>query len=63
MIVGCYTLDLYCDNDVSDHCRNVFSETYVGETFAECIREARSKGWIINPKKNKALCPECSGKG
>lgn len=39
-----------------------FPHTYTGETFGECAREARDRGWLINARTRKALCPKCSGK-
>ena len=66
MLIGCYTLDLYCDNDKSGvkedgtHDWREFPHPFTGETFAVCAREARGRGWIIS--KNHDLCPKCSGK-
>jgi len=64
MIVGGYTLNLYCDGEA--HGNGHFSE------FAEfcddsinCYRavrkEARESGWILR-KDGSALCPKCSNK-
>jgi hypothetical protein len=78
MIVGGYTLDLYCDNDdrddhhftggefwVGENWSNklTISHQFVGETFAQAARKARRDGWIVNRSKNKCLCPACSRKG
>lgn len=51
MIVGCYSMDLYCEN----------AHVYTGETWGECVRDARRDGWKITPDR-KAYCPNCSGK-
>jgi hypothetical protein len=52
-MVGCYSLDLYCDDpthrayDVGGISR---PGTYTGDTFTECARKARVDGWVINRK-------------
>jgi len=59
MLVGCYTLDLYCDNaDCTDTRDGPWQ--YCAETGATCRREARDAGWIITDEKQ--ICPKCSGK-
>lgn len=63
MIVGGYSLDLYCDNEeTKNHPYNYFPHQYAGNTRGECFRDARKDGWILNYYKNKAICPLCSGK-
>ena len=58
-IVGCYSLHLYCAN----LCRLLNKPMeYIGPTLAGCLKEARADGWIVNPKANHGLCPNCSGK-
>lgn len=63
MIVGCYTLDLYCENDRQypdgTHDFYEFPHQYTGETHAECNRQARKQGWKLTRDK-KAFCPKCS---
>ena len=76
MIVGCYTLDLYCENegtynvwgedgrelyDEYGHQHNEFPHTFADEYGSKCRSEARAKGWLLG--RGKALCPKCSGKG
>ena len=63
MIVGCFTLDLYCDNPSNDnnHEYKEFPHQYTGETRAICYRKARKQGWLIG--RTKCYCPKCSGKG
>lgn len=77
MQVGCYTLDLYCDNleDESKHTHGwyvvdpggagskQFPLQYTGETGGECRRRARKHGWKLARSENgKDLCPRCTGK-
>lgn len=73
MIVGCYTLDLYCrywedqPRGVSAFCNTNFDWNhkifqYTGRTRAECLREARKDGWLVNLKTRKCICPECREK-
>ena len=70
-VIGCYTLDLYCDNYFSNaltpvrdtvHGFQEFPHQYTGETFGQCVKQARAHGWIVNRDKSHALCPKCSGK-
>ncbi len=69
MIVGCYCLDLYCDNDHSYkdgrgidgiHAHNEFPHSYTAEMGATCRRNARRNGWKLK-HNGFALCPKCSG--
>ena len=74
MIVGGYTLDLYCDNVLGKeknlfgglngdaHKYHEFPHNYGGETRQEAERAARKDGWTINNKAGTCLCPKCSGK-
>ena len=68
MMVGGYTLDLYCDNrrdsyveDMALHPHQRFPDQYVGNSLGECKRLARQEGWLISAKRQ--LCPECRRKG
>lgn len=77
MWAGCYSLDLYCDNqgcakeyrtdtagclvDKHGHTWGEFPHQYTGEFGADCKRRARKAGWVIKPG-GVALCPKCSGK-
>ncbi len=49
LIVGCYTLDLYCVVD------NTFGQ-FTGRTESECIRAARRSGWRVS--STRVLCPQ-----
>lgn len=51
MLVGCYTLHLYCDirgcsknSDTGYHC----PAQYTGETMTECVKAAIADGWRID---------------
>lgn len=69
MIVGGYTLHLYCDSGreqplgtvgherAGDACLLSYPDEYNGETRAECVRLARARGWRIT--KGRQLCPRC----
>lgn len=63
MIVGCYSIDLYCDSGkekpygAAGHWSE--PDTFAGESFAECAREARKAGWKIDRKNGIAICPNC----
>ena len=70
MIVGGYTLDLYCDNkstqhahgwiDINDVGRGKFPKQFTGRTYTGCAAEARRNGWKI--KGDVAICPDCRQK-
>ncbi len=67
MIVGCYSMDLYCENAEASStvCRVGWGyhgpPVYTGRTEAECIRQARGDGWLItNDRPRKAYCPKCA---
>lgn len=69
MIVGGYSLDLYCENLDGDTCKNprpkdglTHPAEYYSQTFGECARMAREDGWRLNRKKGTAICPWCTGK-
>jgi hypothetical protein len=76
VIVGGYTLDLYCDK-IEKHITiggNIYyfkpdtaqwipvDNQFVGETYRECVKEAREVGWLVNRSKNKCLCKYCKEK-
>lgn len=63
MIVGCYSVDLYCDNTEGKKCPSPWSSfpwVYTGETQGECLRQARKAGWRFSRERpRKAYCPKC----
>jgi hypothetical protein len=64
MLVGCYTLDCYCDANhpaLTRLASGLFLEfplQYTGETRAQCVRAARAAGWVIGEAHR---CPICTG--
>lgn len=71
MIVGCYTLDLYCDGKgcLTNHPFGIGPESryipvqFTGETGQECRKEATRAGWVINNRAGTCLCPKCVREG
>jgi hypothetical protein len=74
MIVGCYLLDLYCDNPDCSHRKYVLGRVddapnpyagthmdFAGRNKTDCLRQARQAGWGIGSRRQ--LCPECMQKG
>lgn len=61
MIVGCYSLDLYCD---TPNCREGMGRgwQFTGPTEARCMRKARDAGWKFSKVRaaRKAWCPACA---
>ena len=70
MIVGCYTLDLYCDDPNETHEKidfmhsagGEFPHQYTAAYGSQCRAQARRDGWTLNLQKNTAICPKCHGK-
>jgi hypothetical protein len=67
MIVGCYTLDLYCDRDnpdgytiadIPEHGFREFPHQFTGHTEGVCMRDAKRRGWRF--QDGKAYCPRCA---
>lgn len=56
MIVGCYTMHLYCGNPACKTMRHHEGSTFMiaamgeftGETAAACRRQARRWGWVFH---------------
>lgn len=59
MIVGCYSLDLYCDNEAGPHKYDEFPAVYTAQTGSKCRRLARKDGWKLDINGGKAACPRC----
>ena len=66
-----YTLDLYCDqwtgpaiataaSPDGKHGWNEFPHVFTGESFAECAKAARARGWSIHRVSRTATCPKCN---
>jgi hypothetical protein len=63
MIVGCYTLDLYCDAKNDSHGYKEFPHVYTNHTEGRCKRDARRDGWRFRKRADgtwAAYCPKCS---
>lgn len=70
MIVGCYSLDLYCrftgiDNPADYraeseelHGTREFPQNYTDEYGSVCRRNARKDGWKLL-RDSTAICPKC----
>lgn len=63
MIVGCYTLDLYCENYTNDgldgiHDYREFPTTFTNEKGSVCRTQARKSGWKLT-NGGRAYCPKC----
>lgn len=67
-VVGCYSLDLYCRFDGMSHGTdasrvrhsfNYFPHQFIGETFADCKKQAKLAGWTFQ-RDGDATCPRCS---
>lgn len=55
-----YSLDLYCDHVNDRHGFDEFPHNFTGETFSECAKEARKRGWVFHTSKRTATCPKCA---
>lgn len=60
MIVGCYTLDLYCDREEGEpqHGFREFPHQFTGHTEGDCMQDARARGWRF--RDGAAYCPKCA---
>lgn len=61
MIVGCYTMHLYCDGP-GPHGYGTMPLELTGRTEGECFAQSRKKGWKIDNHEHKAYCPKCKPK-
>ncbi len=57
MLVGGYTLDVYCD---VPNCRGI--DQGYAQTAWQCQRQLRQKGWVLNTHKGVAYCPSHADK-
>lgn len=60
LYASCYSMDLYCDHASEAHGFDEFPHTFTGETFGECARQARRRGWVFHKAARTATCPKCS---
>ena len=67
MIVGCYTLDLYCE--VADNHSHGevgtygYADQFTGPTGPKCREQSRDAGWRLDVRRGLALCPKCVAGG
>ena len=69
MIAACYSMDLYCRNNIPNRGESVDARKphhnepaqYTGRTFAECKREAQAAGWLFS-RDGDVTCPKCQPK-
>jgi hypothetical protein len=57
MIVGGYSLDLYCD---APGCKNARTDFY-GPNQTAAKQEARAKGWSFSKDRRRCFCAEHKG--
>lgn len=74
MIVGGYSLHLYCDCEghINDYeraqqaGRQTWEQNshdigeFTGHSRAECVKAARSDGWVIDITSGRCKCPTCA---
>lgn len=72
MIVGCYTMHLYCDGaktcpnggcKIGGGGESVPPAQCTGQTRGECAAKAKKRGWRLNHRTDTALCPACAKAG
>ncbi|TDW21051.1 hypothetical protein EV128_12220 [Rhizobium azibense] len=66
-VVGCYSMDLYCDTGGDPYGGDCPYRPYkgaqgqfTGRTERECLKTARSDGWTFREDATLAYCPKCS---
>lgn len=62
VIASGYTIHLYCDNENIKHAYNRGFGEYEGETWNECVKQAKTEGWNVIKKTRVCYCPDCNGK-
>jgi hypothetical protein len=58
MIVGCYSLVLYCDaeHSHSDYAYGRHMGEATGNTYRECARTMRKRGWTLMESTGQCFC-------
>jgi hypothetical protein len=60
VIVGCYSLDLYCDYcDRNSRTGLTVPDQFSHESGPGARQQARARGWRLDLEKDKAMCPTC----
>ncbi len=62
MIVGGYSLHLYCSRTNPEHGFDEFPHQFTGETGQKCRAKARICGWKLDMRSLTAVCPKCARK-
>lgn len=57
-VVGCYSMDLYCDGENPAHTYKEFPHCYTAQLGSTCKKNARKAGWRFL-KDGRAYCPKC----
>ena len=60
MIIGCYTLNLYCE---VPECTEEMPWEYAGRTGGSCRQQARRQGWQLMLVYGVCVCLGCGKKG
>lgn len=55
VIVGGYSMDLYCDGKPCRKTAAIQNEFY-GQTYTDCSRQAKRAGWRLNRRTGTAYC-------
>lgn len=63
MIASGYTMDLYCEVEGAQHKYRGGMAQIGGETWADCVKQAKMIGWKIDKKKRECICPKCQKEG
>jgi hypothetical protein len=61
MIVGAYSMHLYCDA-AGCQARREGDAAFVGTSDSQCIRKARLAGWVVRPNLGTCRCPAHAGR-
>ena len=65
MIVGCYSMDLYCDSDPCPTTEKSVCSCLAqlsGSSEQECMKDAKKRGWsfVKDGYQANAFCPNCT---
>lgn len=61
MIVGGYSLDLYCDSLMHPRFTNRLGQ-FSGADRSDCIKLAKEAGWLFHFRQRTVICPDCAKK-
>lgn len=76
MIVGCYSIDLYCSNTEASSGETRFVCAMVtdrdssggfaqagGPNERDCLKQLRARGWKLDLRNDRHFCPACVREG